>query len=99
MWTILCMVMAAGSLANRPQEFRKPNCTTAIHGRFWPEAANSDSRAARRLAQCGALEMCSGKWRLKWKPVAVNIRQLGKDPQEPTAACVAVMAEYGEASR
>jgi hypothetical protein len=41
--------------------------------------------------------MCTATpWRYKWQPVVVNVRQLGKTPQEPTAACVAVMEEFGE---
>jgi hypothetical protein len=41
--------------------------------------------------------MCTATtWRYKWEPVVVNVRQLGKAPQEPTAACAAVMEEFGE---
>jgi hypothetical protein len=48
------------------------------------------------LAQCGSLEVCTaGAWKYRWRPVTVNVRQLGKKPQQPTAECVAVMAEFG----
>jgi len=67
-----------------------------LHGRFWPDAANDDVRAARRLAQCGVLDICTDTGRrYKWRPVAVNVRQLGKTPQAPTPACAAVMDEFG----
>jgi len=92
-----CVLMAASVLANQPEVSSKPACRAAIRGQFWPDAANSDPQAARKLSQCGALEMCTATtWRYKWQPVTVNVRQLGKTPQQPTAACVAVMAEFGE---
>ena len=71
----------------------------AIHGRFWPEAANTDSDAARKLAQCGLLEICTRTtFRYKWQPVTVNVRQLGKSPQEPTPGCATIMEEVGKAT-
>jgi hypothetical protein len=94
---ILCVVLAASGLTNQPEASRKPACKAAIRGQFWPVAANSDSGAARKLSQCGALELCTATvWRYKWQPVAVNVRQLGKTPQQPTPACAALLEEYGE---
>ena len=93
---ILCLLLSAGGLANTPQSPGKPACRAAIRGQFWPDAANNDSKAAVQLAQCGALEMCtSTAWRYKWQPVAVNVRQMGKTPQPPTAACAAIITEFG----
>ena len=88
------MVIAATALANEPQASKKPACNAQLRGHFWPEAANSDPQLARKLSQCGELEICSmATWKYKWRPVAVNVRQLGKTPQQPTAACSALMAE------
>ena len=92
--------MAAGSLANQPPVSNKPACTADNHGQFWPDAANSDHTVADKLSRCGALEICSGHGRkYQWKLVAVNIRQLGKTPQEPTPECAAIAAEYGASQR
>jgi len=97
---IFCALMAVSGLANQPEVPRRPACTAAIRGRFWPDVANSNPKAAGELARCGALDMCTTtNWRHKWLPVAVNVRQLGKTPQQPTPACAAVMAEYGERGR
>jgi hypothetical protein len=94
---ILCVAMAASVLAKDQEPSRRPACKAAIHGQFWPEAANTNSKAARQLAQCGALEICANtRWRYKWQPVTVNVRQLGKSPQEPSAACAAVIEEYSQ---
>jgi hypothetical protein len=94
---ILCVLVAASGLAKEPDAIQKPACKAALHGKFWPDAANTDVKAAGRLAQCGALEICTTTgWRYKWQPVTVNVRQLGKSPQDPTPACVRVMEEYGE---
>ena len=93
---IFCLWIAAGCLAKEPEATQRPACHAAIHGRFWPEAANTDGIAARKLAQCGALDICTTTgWRYKWQPVTVNVRQLGKTPQEPSQACVAVLEEFG----
>ncbi len=98
--TILCLLVAASGLAKEQETIAKPVCMAAIHGRFWPDAANSDGRTARKLAQCGLLEMCSKTmWSYKWKAVTVNVRQLGKEPQEPTPACAAVMEEFSGQDR
>ena len=99
--TILCMLLAASGLAkDQEPAVQKPACKAAIHGHFWPDAANTDGNAARKLAQCGSLEICATTgWRYKWQPVTVNVRQLGKAPQEVTPACVSVMEEFGGASR
>lgn len=98
--TILCVLLAAGGLAKDAETFARPMCSAAIRGRYWPESANSDARAARKLAQCGELDVCTRTvWRYKWESVTVNVRQLGKTPQDPTPACVAVMAEFGPKSR
>jgi hypothetical protein len=93
---MLCLLLSANVLARAPGNSSKPACRAAIRGQFWPQAANNDSKVAQKLSQCGALEMCSvTTWRYKWLPVTVNVRQLGKNPQQPTAACAAVMAEFG----
>jgi hypothetical protein len=93
---IFCVVMAVSGLPNQTKTTRRPACTAAIDGRLWPEAANYHPKAARELSHCGALEMCTTTtWRHKWLPVAVNVRQLGKTPQQPTPACAALLAEYG----
>jgi len=99
--TILCMLLAASGLAkDQEPTVQKPACRAAIHGHFWPDAANTDGNAARKLAQCGSLEICATTgWRYKWQPVTVNVRQLGKAPQEVTPACASVMEEFGGASR
>jgi len=90
------VLLAAGALTKESEPIERPVCSAAIHGRLWPTTANTDYGAARKLAQCGSLDICTNTGRrYKWKPVTVNVRQLGKTPQEPTAACVAVMAEFG----
>jgi hypothetical protein len=90
---ILCVLVAAVGLAEQPRVAGKPVCNASARGRLWPEAANGDPRTARKLLQCGSLEMCTlGTFRYKWRPVAVNVRQLGKTPQGPTAECAALMA-------
>jgi hypothetical protein len=95
-WALVAALLAAGGVAKVPEAVEKPACGGALHGHYWPEAANTDMRAARKLAQCGALEICTDTGRrYRWKPVTVNVRQLGKTPQEPTPACAAVMAEFG----
>jgi hypothetical protein len=92
--------MVAGCLAKEPEAIQKPACKAPIHGQFWPQAANTDVTAARKLAQCGALEICTRTaFRYKWQPVTVNVRQLGKTPQEPTPACAAIMEEFGGKDR
>jgi len=97
---IFCAVLAASGLVNQSEISRKPACKAAIRGQFWPGAANTDAKAARKLSQCGALELCTAtRWRFKWQPVTVNVRQLGKAPQEPTPACVALVAEFSERDR
>ena len=98
--TILCVLMAASCLAKDPKATRRPVCKAPIHGQFWPDAANTDGHAARQLAKCGALEICTHSgWKYKWQSVAVTVRQLGKAPQEPTAECAAVMEEFGVKDR
>ena len=85
----VCVLAAASGLAEQPELAKKPACTAANHGRFWPEAANSDTKAARRYSQCGTLEICAlGAWKYKWKPLSVNVRQLGKTQKEPSPECV-----------
>ena len=94
---IVCVLVAAAGLAEQPQLPGKAACNAATRGRFWPEAANGDPQAARKLSQCGSLELCTvSSWRYKWRPVTVNVRQLGKGPHEPTAACAALMGELSE---
>jgi len=94
-WTLIAALLAAGGLPREIKPMDRPACSAALHGRFWPDAANTDMRAARKLAQCGVLEICTENGRrFKWKPVTVNVRQLGKTPQEPTAACAAVIDEF-----
>ena len=93
--TLVTALLAAGALAKSSDRVDRPVCTVAIHGQFFPAAANSDAVAARQLAQCGALEICTRSgWKYKWQPVAVNVRQLGKAPQQPTPACAATIAGY-----
>jgi hypothetical protein len=94
---MLCVLVAVCGIAKEQDpNIQRPACKASIHGHFWPEAANTDVKAAHKLAQCGALEICTATgWRYKWKPVTVNVRQLGKAPQEPTSACASVMEEYG----
>jgi hypothetical protein len=98
---ILCVLVAASGLAKEQESVaQKPACRAAIHGHFWPETANTDTNAARKLAQCGTLEICTTTgWRYKWQPVTVNVRQLGKAQQELTPACASVMEQLGGASR
>jgi len=96
---ILCVLVAAGGWAEQPQvQFPgKAACNAAMRGKFWPEAANNDPQMARKLSQCGSLELCTiSNWRYKWRPVTVNVRQLGKARQEPSAECTALMAEHSE---
>jgi hypothetical protein len=91
---IPCVLLAASGLAVQPPVPGKAVCNAASRGRFWPEIANSDRRIAGKLSQCGVLEMCTmSRWRYKWRPVTVNIRQLGKTPQGPSPECAALMAE------
>ncbi|HUA61569.1 MAG TPA: hypothetical protein VML19_22610 [Verrucomicrobiae bacterium] len=95
-WALLAALLASGGIVKEAHPVDKPVCTTTIHGRFWPDAANADAGARRKLAQCGLLEICTDTGRrYKWKPVTVNIRQLGKTPQEPTPACAEAMVELG----
>lgn len=98
---VLCLLVAASGLAKEQEPVAaRPACRPSIRGHFWPDAANNDSNAARKLAQCGALEICTvSGWRYKWKPVTVNVRQLGKAPQEMTPACASLREEFGGASR
>ena len=94
---ILCVLVAASGLAEQPQVPRKAACNAATRGKFWPEAANGDPQTARKLSQCGSLELCTvSNWRYKWRPVAVNVRQLGKVQHEPSTECAALMAEFTE---
>jgi hypothetical protein len=95
---ILCLLVAACGLAKEQEPtVQRPACRASNRGQFWPQAANSDPKAARALSQCGSLEICTTTtWKYKWQPVTVNVRQLGKTPQQPTAACAAVMSEFGE---
>lgn len=91
-WSVLCLLVAATGLAGEQEPAAlRPACRASTRGHFWPDAANSDPAAARKLAQCGTLEICTvSGWRYKWKPVTVNVRQLGKAPQELTPACASV---------
>jgi hypothetical protein len=98
--TILCGLIAVSVLAKEQEPSRRPACKAAIHGQFWPAAANTDGRTARTLAQCGALEICTTTgWKYKWQPVTVNVRQMGKTPLEPTPACAAAIEEFGGKDR
>jgi hypothetical protein len=52
-----------------------PKCEKATRTLFWPEEANSDARAALRLAREGKLLICTrSTWKYGWRPVAVNLR-------------------------
>jgi len=54
---------------------QKPPCNAANQGRFWPEEANINRDAARRLSQSGELETCAlAVWKYKWKRLSVNAR-------------------------
>src|ERR1700733_4820090 len=56
----------------------KPACNARNQGRFWPDEANSNHDAARRLYQSGELEMCSCiVWKYRWEHISVNVRDLG----------------------
>jgi hypothetical protein len=93
--TLIAAFLASAGFAKQAEIMDRPVCTVAIHGQFWPSAANADAGVARKLAQCGALEVCTRSgWKYKWKPFSVNVRQLGKTPQEPTPACAATIAAY-----
>jgi len=92
---IPCLVLAASGLANQSSIATKPACNSSLRGHFWPAAADSDPKLARRLSQCGSLEVCSvGRFRYKWQPVTVNVRQLGKSRQDPTPECAALIAQF-----
>ncbi len=93
---LLCVLVAASGLAKEQEPAsQKPSCKAAIHGHFWPEVANTDANAARKLAQCGTLEICTSRgWRYKWQPVTVNVGRLGKAPQELTPACASIIEEF-----
>jgi len=99
-WILMAAMVTAGSLPRGSRPVERPVCSVQLHGKYWPDAANADMRAARKLAQCGALEICTDTGRrYKWKPVTVNVRQLGKTPQEPTAACAALVEEFSGATQ
>ena len=93
-WIIVSAILAAGGFPGPSQQQpRKPACNAAAAGRFWPDRANSDPTAARKLSQCGALEICSaGVWKFRWQPATVNIRQLGKTPAPPSPECASLTA-------
>ena len=92
----MSLLLAARAIALGSTPPERPVCSAEIHGSFWPEAANRNGRAARELSHCGALEICTSKGRrYRWQAVTVNVRQLGKMPQQPTAACAAVITEFG----
>jgi hypothetical protein len=58
----------------------KPRCSAKLHGRFWPEQANSDAKLAVALARSGELEICSVRvWKYRWESLTVHISQLAKD--------------------
>ena len=97
---ILCVLVAASGLAEQPRLPKKPACNAAARGRFWPEVADSDPKLARKLSRCGSLEICTmSGWHYKWQLVMVNVRQLGKTPQDPSLECVALVAEATEKER
>ena len=96
---ILCGVLTAHALANQMPAPARPACNIASRGRFWPDAANTNPMAAVKLAQCGSLEVCTaGAWKYRRRPVTVDVRQLGKNPQQPTAECIAATVEFGGGS-
>jgi hypothetical protein len=67
----------------------KPACNAKIQGQFWPEAANSDRFAARKLFQSGELEMCSlAVWKYRWEHISVNIRGLERPQRSVNSGSV-----------
>jgi hypothetical protein len=82
----LFSVFGAMSLA---QHADKPACNAKIQGQFWPQEANSDRFAARKLYQSGELEMCSiDVWKYRWEHISVNIRGLEKRRRSVTSGSV-----------
>jgi len=92
-WMLVAAFLVASGIPSHHQQARRPACNAASAGRFWPDQANSDPTAARKLSQCGALEICSASvWKYKWQPATVNIRQLGKSPLPPSPECARLTA-------
>lgn len=95
---ILLILLLASACFGR--DAAKPACNADAAGRFYPEEANSSSAAARRLAQCGALEICTlSVWRYRWAPATVHVSQLGKRQGETAPACAAPAGEKAGAGR
>ena len=52
-----------------------PKCEKVTRTMFWPEEANTNARAALRLAREGKLLICTkATWRYEWRAVAMNLR-------------------------
>ena len=99
-WILLAALMTTREPAQGPKRVHRQACSAAFHGRFWPDSANTDMGVARRLAQCGGLEICTQTGRhFKWSAVTVNIRQLGTTPLEPTSECTALVARIDGGAR
>jgi len=65
------------------QQSRKPACRPQNQGRFWPEEANSDRDARRRLYQRGELELCTLEvWKYRWERISVNARGLSMEKRD-----------------
>jgi hypothetical protein len=88
----LILLMAFACFA---QDAAKPACNKRTSGQFWPAEANSDSKAARALSRCGALQICTlnGGWRYKWVAVSVHVSQFSAPDHKATAACLSPAAE------
>ncbi len=72
-------LIALFAVACFAEDLSKPACNASIAGQFWPEEANSNREAVRRLFQLGELEMCvKTAWKYRWEQVSVNVRDLGK---------------------
>lgn len=68
------------------EQVSKPACNVRNHGQFWPDEANRNAEAARRLLQQGDLEMCSLEvWKYKWEHMSVNVRDLAKGKHSLTS--------------
>ncbi|MEP7367720.1 MAG: hypothetical protein ABI972_31050 [Acidobacteriota bacterium] len=60
-----------------------PKCEKATRTLFWPDEANTNARAAVRLAREGKLLICTrDTWRYKWRAVAMNLRAAMEEKKE-----------------
>jgi hypothetical protein len=55
----------------------KPACDAKSLSKFWPDAANSDSRTLFDLSRTGQLELCTrGTFRYKWRALTVSYQEI-----------------------